>query len=271
MEKRTWLWHYTTINVFSEFMKDDSCLYATHYKFLNDSSEGIYILDRILRDIATDSKFGSYKKIFAEYIRKTDFYVTCFSKQADSLYQWRSYTPQSGGIAIAFALEDLEKTIKEENDNWIAKHPIQDFHRFRLVGLQKCKYQTADESYKKFIEAYNYFKGIAVDDYEADDIIFSALLNQVRITLLETKDPSFALEDEMRLIYSAGNLREDILIIGQKPRIETCIRNVRNYIREVKISPHGPIQKMAFFVELLRDKYGISFPITFSNSNYTED
>jgi hypothetical protein len=63
-----------------------------------------------------------------------DAYFFCLSKEGDSLYQWRSYTPK-GGIAVEFDRVVLFEALKIAivNDTEL----IRKFFRFKY---EKCRY-----------------------------------------------------------------------------------------------------------------------------------
>ena len=131
------IWHYTSMDVFTKMMLGETGLYATHIRFLNDSSEFRYGLE-LIKDYMDEERFGtqsqkhnSYTEQFYNFIcqqlgmkqlnlvmnileKVNDIYVTCFSRDCDSLYQWRCYTPQ-GGVALGFSRKALRTIILEKS------------------------------------------------------------------------------------------------------------------------------------------------------------
>ena len=97
------LWHYTSADAFWKMLGGD--FYATHHRFLNDSTEITYGFQEIKRFLQDDNCFSKLHLI-TDDLNRNDFFLLCFSKDPDNLYQWRSYTPQ-GGFSIGFSYNKL--------------------------------------------------------------------------------------------------------------------------------------------------------------------
>jgi len=87
-----------------------SKLWATHYRFLNDSSEVNYGFS-LFNSLVNALLKSEQDEVSAEFLSRTlrtanafddlfDFYVACFCECDDLLNQWRTYTDQAGGYAI---------------------------------------------------------------------------------------------------------------------------------------------------------------------------
>jgi hypothetical protein len=93
------------------------CLWASHYKYLNDPSE-----------IATGQKyFEEILKYFVEEdnndtnnvsIDDTDYFITSFSTTIDSLPMWSMYGKNGAGIALGFDKDIIQK---ESNESLLYK------------------------------------------------------------------------------------------------------------------------------------------------------
>ena len=101
-----------------EFMKDDSCLYATHHNFLNDAEEINYGYKLCMQILRQDSNLSYYSDAVEKELGNSDVFLCCFSKQPDSLYQWRSYTP-TGGFSIGFSQQEPDKILYKNLSNFL--------------------------------------------------------------------------------------------------------------------------------------------------------
>lgn len=313
------IWHYTSADVFMEFMKDNSCLYATHHNFLNDAEEINYGCKLCMQILRQDANLSRYSDDVEKEIWASDVFLCCFSKQPDSLYQWRSYTPL-GGFSIGFSMHEFEEILKTAWYNEYAQHwQIQGRY---IDGEENAVNITLSESEQKFIvEKFdddrifkNFFtSGIAICEYnrenqqqdfneflkreynrESTDLwIYSdepvcpkhnpgeskkdyhhkqIIADVIKTNSVKFKNPSFSFEEEVRIVYqNNGFLNKRLVYIGGKPRIPTHIRNLRNLIKEVYISPHGDRMKNRKLAELFRDKYDLTFEIQDSCSSFIGD
>lgn len=255
------VWHYTTIPVLEYFVLGKIAL--SHYKFMNDDSELLHgrqllksvadgINDEVLKSILNKDFFD---KVFS------DTYLFCLSRDGDNLYQWRSYTPQ-GGIAVGFNRQELVRAIykcfsKEE----YSSHGNQ----FNALWLS-CRYR--DDFVERIISRLNHRlylnkKSLCYNGCKELD----RYLGQIIRVVLSQKNPSFKEEGEERLL-ATGILREKVVIIKGKPRIILECPDIAKSIVSVRLSPHGDVKRNKLLVEIIRDKYGLSFSIEQSQSSY---
>jgi hypothetical protein len=110
------LYHYTSVESFVSIIKGSE-LWATHIRYLNDTSEQRLLWDHVRAriktriDLANDSDRGRLLLFESLAISPLDIdaYVLCFSKDGgDRLSQWRGYGGHAG-IAIGFDGEELKK------------------------------------------------------------------------------------------------------------------------------------------------------------------
>jgi hypothetical protein len=129
------LYHYTGIQGLKGIVESQT-LWATHYKYLNDSQEIIHFRDRLpgilrpaikerldaekLTETTYDVMFGNSDGM------STEPFITSFCRVdkgdprvADHglLSQWRGYGPQ-GGYAIIFDTDRLKQLLIEEGKKW---------------------------------------------------------------------------------------------------------------------------------------------------------
>jgi hypothetical protein len=99
------VFHYTDANGLQGIL-ETGVLWATHYRYLNDSPELRYIFDlaiRVVEEQARFSKQGSLTRAFLEHAGSatppygdTAYYLCCFSEADNSLSQWRAYGGRQG-------------------------------------------------------------------------------------------------------------------------------------------------------------------------------
>lgn len=90
---------------------DSGVLWATHYRYLNDSSELRYVFDlsaQVASERLRSRSEGSLAQAFLEYAStesppygETAYYLCCFSESDNLLSQWRAYSGRQG-FSLAF-------------------------------------------------------------------------------------------------------------------------------------------------------------------------
>lgn len=264
------IWHYTAMPVLENFLRGTVAL--THFRFLNDSKDLEYGLD-LLRSLASSSdnellKMAVLENKYSDALIKADSYLFCLSRASDSLYQWRSYST-TGGVAIGFHRTDLYNALF---DAVVGDAEISAIHP--MFDLLKCQYD--DKLAERFI--HKLAIRVAPEDtkhpegflqaFKCKCTAFSLFVNALVKIMLTQKNPTFAEEKEERFLLS-GQLRRRVEILGGKPRIVLHSPAVATSIGEVKLSPHGDVMHNKLMVEMLRDKYKLSFDITESQSSFT--
>lgn len=260
------IWHYTSTNILNEFLKDDAKLYATHIAFLNDTHEGIFsdsLLKKYIESLlayADNDEFTDNE--INQRIKKGDFFsrfVTSFSKVGDELPLWRGYA-QNGGFSIGFDRAELKKYLIKPNDDSI-EYKITDC----IYNLDKQ--QELTEKIEDLANTIKSHKEAVIEDYRIQQEIDGIIQN-----LMYIKHKSFSYEKEVRLLACKknGSALEAVEIIGNKPRIEVKFKNdkiIRDFIREIKVSPHGNVEQNRLLAEILVVRYGLESRISISDSN----
>jgi hypothetical protein len=125
------LYHYTTQHGLLGILKH-KCIWATHIRYLNDTSEGNIVPQVILLEfssryntvplfqmlgMATDKATGAVESVdedalgqgttMASWVTSQNVFVSSFSENGNSLSQWRAYSERSGGYGIGFRPEYL--------------------------------------------------------------------------------------------------------------------------------------------------------------------
>jgi hypothetical protein len=101
----------------------------------NDAKEGRHVLDaarRILPDSfrSKDTALEELERIIS-YVSALGF---CLSEDGDVLSQWRGYADNAQGVAIGFASETLQSSIKKESrDKFVAELVPVSLRRCRII------------------------------------------------------------------------------------------------------------------------------------------
>src|ERR1051325_4442163 len=99
------LYHYTSYDALIQIVKS-GVLWASSIAYLNDGSEFAHAIDRfrhyIFRKVLPDSPRDrvAHKLLAALRSAEERIVVASFSKNGDSLNQWRAYCPMANGVSI---------------------------------------------------------------------------------------------------------------------------------------------------------------------------
>lgn len=258
------IWHYTSLSVLERFLQGEIAF--SHYKFMNDEKDLAYgheFVAALSAEVSSESLSGMVaKNPYFDSINKGDYYLFCLSGAADSLYQWRSYTP-NGGVAIGFKCADLYNAIfdcVDADERFSEESPDLRFLR--------CRYKD-DVAKKLLLRLAANFEGCDLENcYKEHELKHLCLLMDAVVrTVFSQKNPSFQSEKEVRILLS-GKIRRHVEIIGGKPRIVLRSQSLSSPIAEVMLSPHGDTMRNRLIVEMLRDKHNLDFTISTSESSY---
>lgn len=292
-ENENYIWHYTSASTFAKLMESNSILYATMTSFLNDSYEYLYAneqLEDFLLDLFKSKTFlqdipkkqisqlkKDYNEAFKNLLEKFDIFVTCFCKSPDDLSLWRAYTKE-GGFSIGFDRTELvAQLIKLTQDSKGNTFYVSLEHNEKEEITKELPLFSKKGEGVKFIYDCIY-------DKEKQKAFFAALLKGNQLgDLSDTpttcmglvsalfKEPSFREEKEVRLVLNIPNdkaHRKQIKYIGGKPRLETGIRNVSEFIKGVYISPNGDREHNYKLAQLFSSQCDNEFPVYKSKSSY---
>ena len=293
LKKSDMLWHYTSSEVLWKMLEGN--FYASHYRFMNDSAEFLYGIKKFNPYFV---EFGKIVPYFAtEYSRllNSDFFLFCFSALPDSLYQWRSYTPQ-GGYSIGFSRTMLKQKINDYMEKDASDRKIN-------VKLFKCCY-SEEIIVRYFRMLTHYFSKLdwlhlgksvsniknsviplannsstattTVNPWElvasSPEILTASWFSLLPMSLMERcysiKNPTFSLEQEFRLILTGYDLRKDIDLIGSKPRVKIPLSELKECIKRIYVSPHGDVEQNILLAEIARDRFGLNYEIHRSKSSF---
>ena len=186
------LFHYTSLNGFLSIIETQS-FYCTNVNFLNDSKEFKYGVETILKaveNLKTNENSDILEKTRnnINLLFKSDKYVTCFSKDGDSLSQWRAYGNDGKGISLGFEFSDLTDSFDKyltgsyiEYDKLIQLEIIEEFIRLIIAF------------YKKVEDKYNW------NGQDFNNLVSKVIIKFLNKVIHSYKHPSFIDEKEYRL------------------------------------------------------------------------
>lgn len=207
------VYHYCNLETFFAIFSN-STIRLNNITKSNDSEEIIYLLPKMrkycinLFNYYNDSFPDEYKlhsdfinNVFESKFNETalNFYVSCFSEEADLLSQWRGYANDACGVSIGFSTESLYPLVNSVHSSYNFSQV-----RYSLDDL----YNQIDKSITELI------KQNFIGNPKNDSLV---LLNIVDITLsmilsnsILYKNPNFSEEKEWRLSYNPfGNIRKN--------------------------------------------------------------
>ncbi|MCQ2493514.1 MAG: DUF2971 domain-containing protein [Lachnospiraceae bacterium] len=210
------LYHYTDFNALDGIIRGGE-LRLNNILNMNDRSEMRLFVNELSSSVIHKLKSDNCDQAasIATNFFKTELaeefhysaYAACFSEYRDDAAQWERYAKGGQGVCIAFHKEKLEELIKSANS----------------VSLKKVLYRdtVADHSLiNKFIDL---FKTPNCLERRFDDI--QDMMNEAWIQSAAFKHPSFASENEVRLIYTPFSAEEAAV----KPKYHIAWDRIKKY------------------------------------------
>jgi hypothetical protein len=254
------LYHYTDQAGLSGILKDDS-IRATHYRFLNDTSErrcALDFLETTLRQLGSKER-GAYPSSLLERtvesmnetFQRFDAYFVSFTQdwrepktEGDRLSQWRGYSSSGPGFSLGFQKSRLMNTLQN-----LMNRPGQRL----LTNLRPCVYcdQEKTEKAREVLQSYVHaFTQSACSQSPTPDNKDRTNLAIARIKFIDFctqfKHYSFREEEEMRIsVYFADEISNLDCIkfrdgkFGQIPYIEVPLglREEESPLRRIFVGP----------------------------------
>lgn len=206
------VYHYTDVAGFLGIISS-GFLWATDYRFLNDSSELSYVF-RLASEVVREEYLGAHSGLagkFLDYAASapppysgTPYYLCCFSELDNSLSQWRAYGGQQG-FSLAFP-GDI--TTQRGYDSGDKQNP----------GLTLLKVQYNKDKQKSYIRALinsllelcesTHMKECA-DENRAMASFLPFFWGQLERASYRFKHPDFEVEAEWRLV-AWGDVRSEL-------------------------------------------------------------
>jgi hypothetical protein len=200
------LYHYTSQSTMLKIL-DSKSFWATHIRYLNDSSEFNYAFGilqealEIVRSKSLSNPQRSFLDAVLQHITRIEehnVYVVCFSEVPDLLSQWRGYSPNGSGVSLAFTTGDLR-----------------DLARGQGFRLERCLYDKQEQIQRLVDELHN-FIGMIIDreDAPADEralILADDFATDIFLHIAAFfKHQAFSEEREWRLVLGGLPMLTDL-------------------------------------------------------------
>lgn len=274
--RRSDIFHYTSPEVM-KIIADKGTLRFSDRFYLNDMSEGYYVLDLViynihsiieeesplyeLREFIVD-ECKKYKQIF----EKADFkiYQISFSLDQDSLCMWNYYTKGDTieGYNIHFCSDELCNAIQFDN-NQLKPHILCG----RVIYDKANQIQYISSFFEQFYNA------IYEDKNKNKRLAFSSFKNRIemiieRLTLVGTffKNPYFEIEHEYRIALDL-RIDEDTIVNLNKQRQYVEKHGLkapyvdlvfdRTAIKEITLSPTLNVDNIDSELSEILNKHGL--------------
>lgn len=207
------LFHYTTSAGLRGIL-DSSRLWATNYRFLNDTSEighGVSLFESLVQQRLSTAQ----TEVIAEFLNRTsrtangfdgmvDCYIACFSESDELLNQWRTYAESGGGYALGLKAREIGR-------RWGQIDRAQDFVLRRVIYDVEHQKNLLSEIIDRTIDALAICTANASVE-EANNVIARCcqfVRAGVADYLISFKHPAFAIEKEWRLCHVVSHGEED--------------------------------------------------------------
>ena len=203
------LYHYTSGSGLIGILESHS-IWATNIRFLNDSTEYNFAL-RLARSVIQDrvekssNKFELALNTVLQERLTTDppaeVYVSSFTEKPDQLSQWRAYCPPAGGYSIGFRSESLMRPVGSNPDHFMAPC-VYDSRSQQELGRKVVLDVVcfAEEGHRN---------GMSHDRVFRES--FKLLGRLIPLVAPVLKDPSFAEEQEWRLVHLPSSFEHESL------------------------------------------------------------
>jgi hypothetical protein len=290
------LYHYTTqAGLLGILGEKEKFIWATHYRYLNDTSEGRIVTRLLLEELAvrgnpaaieqlmgTRSPQGKLhcedrevlhhgERIISE-IDSQDVYVISFSERGNLLSQWRAYSGETGGYSIGFSRNYLKNIGKHFLQNASEHHYFPDDH------LRRCRYNNPaverqlKEKIQKAVDAYiqeaeKTKRTLTFNEQVGRHTPAGIAISHLRSFSLDnatTKNKAFYEEREWRLVFRLVNRHVDDAHFRRGPSTLipylkiplTCLKQ-RLEIKRVYVGPCPNPVEARKSVEMLLQTQGI--------------
>jgi len=283
------LYHYTTEKGMYGILESE-CIWATHYLFLNDSSErslGLDFYRRSASNVDCSSSnipkniTGGNRKVFENLFNIVDAYIVPFSKDSrykdmnrpgDRLSQWRGYAQGGQGYSLGFSSKHISEIAS-------------DLHQIISLGgvLRDCNYDeellTNNASSQTLTHLQN-LRNIANKFFQdhpdkdrfmpLESIEYKNELTRHGVEMISEcslyKHPTFWEEDEVRLVVffvSGASDSQKIRFrdgqLGRTPFIEIPIplRENPSPLKKITVGPSPNREQAAARLRIHLQKLGV--------------
>lgn len=197
------IYHYTSPMGFAGIVENSTLRFTDRF-YLNDKSEGIYVLELCAKNMDVfDFLSNEFKEAFLKSCnerlinpqRDRFFVYQCsFSTDKDSLCLWNYYTKADGikGYNLEFVVQDLEKMI----------HPkLRDDKKIPNLRYGKVIYEEKKQFEILSDIIYAFFEYSKEDKISGLEFVCDYLVDKIQYLGTFFKKPCFNVEKEFRLAY----------------------------------------------------------------------
>ena len=268
------LFHYTNAKGLLGIV-DSGRLWATNYRFLNDTSEISYAM-ALFETIVKERLSKPRSEVVAEFLKRAflavnafdgmfDCYVACFCEKDDLLNQWRAYAASGGGFSVGLHSREIGMRMGRDK-------PGQDFI------LRKVEYEEAAQR-QLLAEVLDLTAGHLEKSTEGHSVAdgnnaIARCCQFIRAEAAEYlacfKHPAFSVEEEWRLCHVTGPSEETHVLFregayGLTPYVEldpspmAGVNTNRIPISRITHSPTKDATNVRFALSKLLRSTGYSF------------
>ena len=195
------IYHYCPLPALIAIL-ESRCLWTSNFKFMNDRSEGVFLLNRLsqLHSFGLESETEFLKEKLA------DVFIVSFTERPDDLYQWKLYADQGNGASIAFSSDIF-------GDDF--GYPIDLRERYEIekprYGLVKTIYSEKDQldMLGTFLKCFSKLKEDIRNPVQ-DRLFKKFLYRGFAIISSRSKSEAWQSENEWRLVGFYENVNADL-------------------------------------------------------------
>lgn len=236
------IYHYTNLSALIGII-ENQCLWATHLYFLNDRNEykhGMGIVKEVIESIKTEENRSILHAISVvlDDISKVDKYVICFSKNGDSLSQWRAYGNNGNGVSIGFNRKKLESALLGKNSyRYIVYSKEKQIAAVKLIITEASSFfLPKKEKYKWPNDSYFY------------RLVGYCVSNVLDFIIANYKDQAFEEEKEYRIeckqFHNMLNAKAERLDIYHRTNEKIIIPYTKMYTKPIEYKGSNPKKKL---------------------------
>lgn len=201
------IFHYTSPGGLKGII-ENSKLWFTNYRFLNDRSEKVYTY-QMLKVCMEEKKDYLKKQFYDEVIKcisdegkniaftyrglseRYDYYLASFSCNKDNLNLWNYYTKNESktGYNLAFETEKLEASLENKHFNFLRVNYDRKKQKEEIMNYIDCYNEAWDEN------ARGVYLGV----------LLATFLDEIELMSIRSKHEAFKGESEVRIVYKGDS------------------------------------------------------------------
>ena len=214
------VYHYRSLDTMMKII-DTGQIWATNTNYLNDTQERKEFLYGVTKRLSIFAESNTdYDKQFSsvfEHDRPLNYlpFAACFSRESDSLYQWRAYCPSGLGVSIGFRTVALrhakldttcQAPTRQETPNAVA-----DVHFSHVHYLPNNNADHIDAALRRYwIEASMSVRE-GVTAHEHSQLASANFVDALERTAALYKNAAFELEREFRLLVPSIHVDNSVI------------------------------------------------------------